>query len=143
MRENIERLKDWILKADHDLGTALVVQKYIPGYSDTIAFHCQQASEKYLKCLLEYHSISFKKSHDLRYLLDLLDNVIPISASQYEKAMKLNGFCVEIRYPEIIIELSSDDKFEAIEIAKDFREFVKRNIDFKIDENELPDFSKS
>ena len=38
-----ERLKDWIEKADHDLGTAIVINEHIPDYSDTLAFHCQQA----------------------------------------------------------------------------------------------------
>jgi HEPN domain-containing protein len=138
MKENIERLKDWILKADHDLGTAILIQSHIPVYSDTLAFHCQQAVEKYIKCLLELKSISFQRSHDLRYLLDLLDDSIPITQAMYQKAMKLNGFSVEIRYPEIKIELSKVERDEAIQIAREFREFLKGNLNFGIDNSELP-----
>jgi len=132
MNANETRLRDWIEKADHDLGTAIVINQYIPEYSDTLAFHCQQATEKYLKCLLELHSISFKRSHDLRYLLDLLDEAIPIDKELYESTMKLNAFGVEIRYPDIKIELTTKDREIAIQIVKDIREFLKLHIGFEI-----------
>ena len=127
-----ERLKDWIEKADHDLGTAIVINQYIKEYSDTLVFHCQQAVEKYIKCLLEKNSIQFKRSHDLRYLLDLLDEVIPIEIELYEKIIKLNAFGVEIRYSDIKIEVSEDDRNSAISIAKEFREFIKKHIEFNM-----------
>ena len=133
MNANETRLRDWIEKANHDLGTAIVINQYIPEYSDTLAFHCQQATEKYLKCMLEMHSIPFKRSHDLRYLLDLLDDAIPINKELYESTMKLNAFGVEIRYPDIKIELTPKDREEAIQIAKVFREFLKINIGFEIE----------
>lgn len=49
MTKKIDIVKSWIEKGDHDLGTAQVTFLYIPRYRDTIAFHCQQAVEKYLK----------------------------------------------------------------------------------------------
>lgn len=133
MNANEDRLRDWIEKADHDLGTAIVINQHIPDYSDTLAFHCQQATEKYIKCLLEKHSISFRRSHDLRYLLDLLEDAIIIERDLYEKVMKLNAFGVEIRYPDIKIEITIKEREEAIEIAKCFREFLKMNIGFEIE----------
>ena len=135
MKENNERLKEWILKADHDIGTAILIQRNIPEYSDTLAFHCQQAVEKYLKCLLEFNSISFYRSHDLRYLLDLINNIIPITNELYENAIKLNAYGVEIRYPDNRIELTNEEIIEAIAIAKEFREFIRVNIDFEIEKN--------
>jgi HEPN domain-containing protein len=133
MSASEDRLKDWIEKADHDLGTAIVINQHIPDYSDTLAFHCQQATEKYIKCLLEKHAISFKKSHDLRYLLDLLDEEISLMPELYEQIMKLNAFGVEIRYPDTRIDLSKKDRDEAIEIAKNFRDFLKKNIGFELE----------
>ncbi len=133
MNANEQRLRDWIEKADHDLGTAVVIFQYIPDYSDTLAFHCQQAVEKYLKCLLENNNIQFKRSHDLRYLLDLLSDIIPVSNELYENIMKLNAYSVEIRYPDIKIELSKEDRNSAISIAKEFREFLKKHVGFIVD----------
>ena len=133
MNANENRLRDWIDKADHDLGTAIVINQYIQEYSDTLAFHCQQATEKYIKCLLERYSIPFKRSHDLRYLLDLLDEAIPVGKELYENTMKLNAFGVEIRYPDIMIELATKDREEAIQIVKRFREFLRLHIGFEIE----------
>jgi len=133
MNANEDRLRDWIEKADHDLGTAIIINQHIPDYSETLAFHCQQATEKYIKCLLEKNSIPFKRSHDLRYLLDLLNDTLSLDNEFYEKVMKLNAFSVEIRYPDMKMELTKQERDEAIEIAQSFREFVKQNIGFFID----------
>ncbi len=133
MNANEQRLRDWIEKADHDLGTAIIINQYIPDYSDTLAFHCQQATEKYIKCLLEMHSIPFKRSHDLRYLLDLLNDAIPLERELYERIMKLNAFGIEIRYPDIKIDLTIKDREEAIQIAQSFRDFLKSKIGFKVE----------
>ncbi len=44
-----------------------------PRVSDAvIGFHCQQAVEKLLKALLSHLGVRFRKTHDLRELLDLL-----------------------------------------------------------------------
>jgi HEPN domain-containing protein len=55
MTEKLEIIRLWIEKGDHDLGTAEIVNQHIPEYMDTIAFHCQQAVEKYLKAFLIFH----------------------------------------------------------------------------------------
>jgi HEPN domain-containing protein len=133
MNEINERIKGWLNKADHDLGTAIVINEHISEYSDTLAFHCQQAVEKYIKCLLLKNSISFRRSHDLRYLLDLLEEVVPVSEDLFDKIIKLNAFSVEIRYPDIVIEVSQDDRESAISTAKEVREFLKAHIGFEIE----------
>ncbi|MCF8338797.1 MAG: HEPN domain-containing protein [Bacteroidales bacterium] len=133
MSANKNRLLAWIRKADHDLGSAIIINQYIKEYSDTLAYHCQQATEKYIVCLLEYHSITFKKTHDLRYLLDLLNDVLTIDQDLYEKGLKLNSFGVEVRYPDYEIDLSQGERNEAIEIARLFRNLVRKNININID----------
>ena len=72
MNEVNDKVSAWLLKADHDLGSAKLIFLHIPNYSDTIAFHCQQAVEKYIKAVLLYYKINCQRSHDLVYLLDLL-----------------------------------------------------------------------
>jgi len=47
----------------------------LPEYRDTIAFHCQQAAEKYLKGFLLFLDIPFKRQHSLNYLLGLLSQM--------------------------------------------------------------------
>ena len=78
MNEKDELINLWIDKADNDLGSAKLIYLHIPNYFDTIAFHCQQATEKYLKAILVHFDTEFQRSHNLIYLLDLLSEQIEI-----------------------------------------------------------------
>jgi HEPN domain-containing protein len=118
----------WIEKGDHDLGSAKVIFQYIPDYFDTIAFHCQQAVEKYLKAMLIYYNIDFQKVHDLTYLLELLSRSMEIDSELFHKAITLNNFAVEIRYPNQTLYLTREELIEAFEIAEEFRELVLNRI---------------
>lgn len=44
-------------------------------FPNAIAFHCQQAAEKYLKAFLTWHQVAFSKTHDLQELLDIVEAV--------------------------------------------------------------------
>jgi HEPN domain-containing protein len=121
---NLEIVNLWIKKADHDLGSAKLIYLHIPDYFDTIAFHCQQAVEKYIKAALTYMDIEFSRSHDLPYLLELLSRKVEIKSETFDKAILLNGFSVEIRYPDQIIHLTEDELKSAISISDDFRQFA-------------------
>jgi HEPN domain-containing protein len=123
MNDPIEEIKEWIEKADHDLGSAKIIFLHLPEYFDTIAFHCQQAVEKYLKAMLLYYQIEFFRSHDLVYLLELLSRKIDIEESRFKKAFTLNNFGVQIRYPNKIIKLTKEELETAIVTAEEFRVF--------------------
>lgn len=70
MSDNEKLVELWIQKAEHDLGTAILIFNNIPEYYDTLGFHCQQAVEKFLKAYLTKNNIEFKPRHNLSYLLD-------------------------------------------------------------------------
>jgi len=127
----IEQTKLWLNKADHDLGSAKIIYHHLPDYVDIIAFHCQQAAEKYIKAVLFYREIEFDRSHDLIYLLELLPNDIEVSMEQYRKAVSLNGFSVQIRYPNKIEHMTIEELEEAIGIAQEFRDFAIQKIGIK------------
>jgi len=124
MSANDDHIKEWVDKADHDLGSAKLIFLHIPNYFDTIAFHCQQAVEKYIKAILVFYEIDFQRSHNLIYLLDLLSKKLEISEDRYDKAILLNGFSVQIRYPDKTIFLSNEELATAIAITQDFRAFA-------------------
>ena len=124
MSANDELLKAWIEKADHDLGTAKLIFLHIPDYFDTVAFHCQQAVEKYLKAILVYYEIDFQRTHNLIYLLELLAKKIEIEEDRFDKAILLNGFSVQIRYPDKTIFLSNQELETAIAISEEFRSYA-------------------
>ncbi len=128
MKEQYDDILQWIEKADHDLGSAKIIFIHLPDYFDTIAFHCQQAVEKYLKAILVYYKIEFKKTHDLVYLLELLSSIIEIDESSFRDAFTLNNFSVQIRYPNKILKLTKDELEMAIQIAEKFHLFANKLI---------------
>ncbi|AUD04762.1 HEPN domain-containing protein [Spirosoma pollinicola] len=112
-------IASWLTKAEHDLTTAHLVFNHLPDYKDTVAFHCQQAVEKLLKAYLIHLSIDFRRSHDLIYLLDLIDQPNLFTIDDYNQLARLQDYAVEIRYPNDTIFLDEGDVSDALAIADD------------------------
>lgn len=123
-----ELIKEWINKAEHDLGMAELALKNKPEYTDSICFHCQQAAEKYLKAYLVFLNMRFEKKHNLSYLLDLINEKEKVSSEFYDILENLEDYAVEVRYPGDWIEIASEDVTEAYETAKKVKEFVLSKI---------------
>ena len=132
MSEKHEIIKRWIEKGDHDLGTAMITYKHIPKYTDTIAFHCQQSVEKYLKAYLLYLGHEIKRTHDLIFLMEQIDKTVNFSQQWFDKALELQDYAVEIRYPDEIVELSNNEIESAINISQDFRKMIIEKLDLNI-----------
>ena len=118
MNGKTEIINKWIEKADHDIGTAELIMQYIPEYRDTISFHCQQAVEKYLKAYLIFIDLEVVRSHNLILVLDMISQKQNISDELYDQATILQQFAVDVRYPEVTLDLSDFDIKNAIEIAR-------------------------
>jgi len=111
----------WIEKAENDFRNAeyvLTLKENCP--FDTVAYHCQQCAEKYLKAILIHRNVDFPKTHDLVVLFNLLQTVealkIPIEAVQ-----PLNRYATETRYPgdwESIGENEAREAFEMVRAVK-------------------------
>lgn len=139
MSRRIEDVRQWIVKGDHDLGTSKITYLHIPEYLDTVTFHCQQAVEKYLKAYLLFHSITFKFSHDLVYLVDLIVERDNDFEQFYDEVSELQGYAVEVRYPNETIFLSKEQVEHSIEFAMRIRKIIIEKIDMEIDCNEIID----
>jgi HEPN domain-containing protein len=64
---------DWLFLAESDLRTAKIAVKDEYPLTNIVAFHCQQAIEKYLKAYLIENEVSLIKTHDLVKLNDLIN----------------------------------------------------------------------
>jgi len=139
MSGSIKVIALWVSEGDHDLGTAKITYLYIPEYLDTVTFHCQQAVEKYLKAYLIFLSIPFKFTHDLVYLLDLITQLDSDFHNYYETISELQGYAIEVRYPNETIFLSNEKVETALMIARNVRELVTLKMKVKIDYNDIID----
>ncbi|MEA1973105.1 MAG: HEPN domain-containing protein [Candidatus Cloacimonadota bacterium] len=128
MNEKFNLIKEWFQKAEHDIAVVELSMKNDATFTDVICFHCQQAAEKYLKGCLIFLDISFKKTHDLSYLLELLNKQIQVDNIFFSYAEILNSFSVEIRYPDDWFEPTQEDVKEAYDISIKFKILIEEII---------------
>jgi HEPN domain-containing protein len=79
-------MRQWLSKAEEDLGAAEILISHKTSYLSAVGFHCQQAAEKFLKAWLTFNQIEFPKTHDLGALLDL---VAPMDAPLADSLAKV------------------------------------------------------
>jgi len=70
-------IQKWLIKSQHDLGSARRLMEGDDPYLDTAVYHCQQAVEKALKAFLTYHDAEFGKTHDLTELVEVCFTIAP------------------------------------------------------------------
>lgn len=121
-------VKEWMHKAEHDLGMASLALENRPDYADAICFHCQQSAEKYLKAYLVFLDIRFERKHDLDYLLDLIADKAPVGDDWYELAEKLDGYAVEVRYPDDWQEIPLEEVKAAYQTALTIKNMILERI---------------
>jgi HEPN domain-containing protein len=67
---------------------------------EVIGFHCQQAAEKILKALLSALGVSFRKTHELGSLMDLLAGSGEPLPVEFENLDALTPFGAVYRYED-------------------------------------------
>jgi HEPN domain-containing protein len=117
-------VQQWLTKADLDYRTAERLLDDPEPLRESIAFHCQQAAEKYLKAYLVAKGIEFPKTHSISRLLDLVSSVDGTLAASLDQAESLTPFGVEIRYPGDFPELLHGQEREVFAAARVTREAI-------------------
>jgi HEPN domain-containing protein len=117
-----ELVEQWLDKAAADLDAAEQLSIRGGRFREIVAFHCQQAAEKYLKALLVRRQVEFPKTHDIGKLLDLVATVDAGIAGSLRDADALTPFGVEARYPSDSPEVLPCGEVEAIRLARAVRD---------------------
>jgi HEPN domain-containing protein len=92
-------IREWVEKAESDFHNAIQTVAAENTLSmDTVCFHAQQCVEKYLKAMLVLGGVPVPKSHNIRYLIDLLPGAQRPSITAQEQ-VRLTEYAVMIRYP--------------------------------------------
>lgn len=119
-----DEIRKWLIKSQHDLGSARRLIEGDEPYLDTAVYHCQQAVEKALKAFLTYHDIEFEKTHDLTELLGVCVTVEPTFGSWRRVAEELTPYAVQFRYPTDVLEPERSEAEDALEHAQSFIDFI-------------------
>lgn len=122
------QVKAWFAKAEEDLYTAkrLVSDEYFP--VGIVCFHCQQCAEKYLKGLLVAKGINVAKSHDLVYLLELVQDR-QLFDEIFDHVEVLTDYSVEPRYPSEDADIPPFEAHEAVKSAEAVKLAVLKRVD--------------
>ena len=96
--EQAERLRR---KAAADEEAMTILMSVSSASDEVIGFHAQQAIEKLLKALLSHRRVTFRRTHDLTELIDLLAaDGVPIPA-EIAEVRRLGPYAAEFRYEDI------------------------------------------
>ena len=126
--EFIREVRQWIEKAEHDLTAAEYTMKLQDDCPfDTICFHAQQCTEKYLKGLLIFLGVSFPKAHDLRLLLQLVQTRTSLEL-KISEVVSLNRYTIEARHPGDWEPIDREEAKRALSIVHKVREKVRERL---------------
>lgn len=124
MGDKEELVKNWLIKAQHDLLAARKLSAGQEVYTDVAIYHCQQAGEKAVKGFLVLHDQEFPKTHDIRLLVQLAIRFNPNFQQCQEAAEILTPYATEFRYPGDILEPTPEEVLDALKKAEEVFNFV-------------------
>ena len=122
-------VRQWIGKGDIDYKTAERLLDDDDPIRESIAFHCQQAVEKYLKGVLVSRQVEFPKTHSIGRLLDLISAFAPALAAFLADTVALTPFGVQGRYPGEFAEVLRGQEQALFKLAKKARRSVLLELD--------------
>ena len=119
--------KEWLAKAQEDasVGEEILAMGHFPSPA---CFHFQQATEKYLKALLLFHSKDFPKTHDLAVISKLVSEVEQEIVTVEGELQMLARYSVETRYPGDYPEVLLSEAEQAQTAMRKVADFVKTKL---------------
>jgi len=120
--------KDWRFLAERDMAVAdHLANTMSPIPTEIIAFHCQQATEKYLKGALTILGEEPPYIHDLDDLCSLAEKHRPSFVSIASLCTIITQFSSQPRYDRGV-DLSEADMSLVLTHAKTIRDFLQKEI---------------
>jgi len=120
--------EDWRILAERDMTVAdHLANTMVPVPTEIIAFHCQQAAEKYLKGALVILGEEPPYIHDLDDLCSLAERHRPSFVSIASLCTIITQFSSQPRYDRGV-DLSEADMRLVLVHAKTIREFLHKEI---------------
>jgi HEPN domain-containing protein len=120
--------KEWRSLVERDMAVAdHLANNMHPIPTEIIAFHCQQAAEKYLKGALVIFGEEPPYIHDLAELCKIANKHRPAFASISSLCTTINYFSVQPRY-DMGLSLSEADMRIVLVHTKTIRDFLQNEI---------------
>jgi len=126
--KNLDKATEWLQRAKSNMARAKAGRVSPDILYEDLCYDAQQAVEKAFKSVCIIHEIVFPKTHDIAYLIELLEKGGVEVPENLLNAKILTGYAVETRYPGDYEPVDKEDFRKAIEIAKEVLKWVKKEI---------------
>ena len=130
-------VNDWMILAEKDVKAASVIinEEHL---TNIVAFHCQQAIEKYFKAYILEYDKPLLKIHDLPKLYGMIKEVKDLEIDE-DLLSVINETYIEDRYPGELGLLpdgmpSNEQVHDFLEFTKSIEEKIKNELNKKISE---------
>jgi HEPN domain-containing protein len=127
--KNLDKANEWLKRAKSNMARAKAGRTSPDILHEDLCFDAQQAVEKAFKSVCIIHEIVFPKTHDIAYLIELLEKGSVEVPENLQNARILTGYAVETRYPGDYEPVNEEDLRKAIEIAKEVLKWAKKEMD--------------
>lgn len=129
--KNLEHAQKWLQRAKSNMARAKAGRLSPEILYEDLCFDCQQVVEKALKSVCIINEIVFPKTHDIAYLIELLEKRTVKIPDVVQEAKFLTGYAVETRYPGDYEPVDETDYLNAIEIAEKALKWTEMKINEK------------
>jgi len=120
--------QEWVEKAEEDFIITVLGLKSRSQFPTSVScFHAQQCIEKYLKALLVWRRIDFRKTHAIGELLLMVGKPIGVSINLKEQN-RLSDYATVTRYPGDYEPISRVEAGKALAIARRVRTAVRKRL---------------
>lgn len=126
--KNTEKANLWFRRARSNFFRAKSIIDAPEIFYEDYCFDAQQAVEKALKSLCILKNIEFPKTHNIDYLIELLEKESIYVPAEVKKAKILTDYAVEGRYPENLDTIDEEEYQKAIEITENVLKWVEQKL---------------
>jgi len=132
--KKLDKANEWLQRAKSNMARAKAGRVSPDILYEDLCYDAQQAVEKALKSVCIIHEIVFPKTHDIGYLIELLEKGNVEVPEELQNAKILTGYAVETRYPGDYEPVDEDDYLNAVKIAEKVLKWVEK----KMEKEQLP-----
>ena len=127
--KNLDKANNWLQRAKSNMARAKAGRVSPDILFEDLCYDAQQAVEKALKSVCIIHEIVFPKTHDIAYLIELLEKGNVEVPGELQNAKILTGYAVETRYPGDYEPVNEDDYLNAMQLAEKVLKWVEKKME--------------
>ena len=127
--KNLDKANNWLQRAKSNMARAKAGRVLPDILYEDLCYDAQQVVEKALKAVCIIHEIVFPKTHDIAYLIELLEKGNVEVPGELQNAKILTGYAVETRYPGDYEPVNEDDYLNAMQLAEKVLKWVEKKME--------------